>query len=157
MPNPSRREAPALDRRRNPHIWSWILKLIEDYSRPSLAVKLLGLLVEWSALLDSCETLDAQSLAGLVNGCKPRAKFSLGCCAHLLAHNLASLVLLESGSSLPTLALGDLASEEMTPRELGRDWLLLHGFHGLHGGHRFIAFIALAILREWSRRSRQNQ
>merc|ERR1719231_132184 len=135
MPNPSRTEAPALDRRRNPHIWSWLLKLIEDYSRPSLAVKLLGLRVEWSALLDDCETLDVQRLAGLLACCDPRAENSLGLGADLLAHNLASLVLLEGSSSVPRPGLADLASKEMTPCELGRDWLLFHRLHCLHGSH----------------------
>merc|ERR1719420_1668381 len=135
MPNPSRTEAPALDRRRNPHIWSWFLKLIEDYSRPSLAVKLLGLLVKWSALLECCETLDVQRLTSLLAGCDPRAENSLGLGAHLLAHNLAGLGLLEGGSSVPRLGLADLASKDMTPCKLGRDWLLLHRFHCLHGSH----------------------
>merc|ERR1719473_2192406 len=136
MPNPSTTEAPALDRRRNPHIWSWFLKLIEDYSLPSLAVKLLGLLVKWSALLDNCETLDVQRLAGLLDGCGPTAENLLGMGAGLLAHNLASAVLLEGGCSVPRLGLADLAGENVTPGELGRDWLLLHRFHCLHGSHR---------------------
>merc|ERR1719159_274287 len=108
MPTPSSTEAPALDRRRNPHIWSWFLKLVEECSLPSLAVKLFGLLVEWSALLDNCKTLDVQSLAGLLEGC----------------------------GSVPRLGLADLAGKDMTPCELGRDWLLLHRFHCLHGSHR---------------------
>merc|ERR1719393_767897 len=97
MPNPSRTEAPALHRRRKPHVWSWFLKLLEDCSLPSLAVELLGLLVKWSALLDNCKSLDVQSLAGLLDCCRPRAKNSLGTGARCLAHNLASLGLLESG------------------------------------------------------------
>merc|ERR550537_183467 len=101
----------------------------------SLAVKLLGLLVEWSALLDNCETLDVQSLAGLLDCCDPGAKNSLGTGACLLAHNLASRVLLEGSCSVARLGLGDLASEDMTPGELGGDWLLLHGLHCLHGSH----------------------
>merc|ERR1712193_381104 len=40
-------------------------------SQCSLAVKLLGLLVEWSALLDNCETLDLEFLTGLLNCCNP--------------------------------------------------------------------------------------
>merc|ERR1719378_627122 len=96
MPTPSRTEAPSLDRRRNPHIWSWFLKLVEGCLLPSLAVKLLGLLVEWSALLNNCETLDVQSLAGFLDCCSPRAKSSLGMGASLLAHDLASAGLLQS-------------------------------------------------------------
>merc|ERR1712178_200969 len=114
MPNACGTKAPALYRRRHPHIWSWNHWLLKDCSMHSL-IELLGLLVKWSALLDSCETLDAQSLAGLRNGCKPRAKLGLGCRAHLLAHNLASLVLLESSCSVPSLGLADLTSEDMTP------------------------------------------
>merc|ERR1719240_134933 len=64
MPNGSGQEILALDRRRYPHIWSWspLPKLSAERSMHSLAVELLGLLVEWSALLDHCETLDLQFL-----------------------------------------------------------------------------------------------
>merc|ERR1712139_35082 len=113
-----------------PHIWSWF-KLLSDYSLSSLAIELLGLLVEWSALLDNCETLDVQSLAGLLDCCSPRAKNSLSMGAGLLAHNLSSLCLLEGGGSVPRLGLGNLAGKDVTPCELGRDWLLLHRLHCL--------------------------
>merc|ERR1711988_1187512 len=99
VPNPSRTEAPALYRRRNPHIWSWFLKIIEDYSLPSLAVELLGLLVERCSLLDDCKSLDVQSLTGLLDCCGQGAEDSLGMCASLLADNLAGTGLLESGCS----------------------------------------------------------
>merc|ERR1711904_166257 len=136
VPSASRTEGPTLDRRRKPHIWSWFLKFLECCSLPSLAVKLLGLLVEWGALLDNCETLDVQSLAGLLDCCSPRAKNGLGLGADLLAHNLASLVLLEGSGGVPSLGLTDLAGKDVTPCELGRDWLLLHRLHCLHGSHR---------------------
>merc|ERR1711975_168117 len=129
MPNASRTEAPALHRCRYPHVWSWCFKLLEDRSLPLLAVELLGLLVEWSALLDNCETLDIQRLAGLLACCDPRTEDSLRVGAGLLAHNLAGFGLLEGGSSVPRLGLADLPRKDMTPCELGRDWLLLHGLH----------------------------
>merc|ERR1719359_403643 len=96
MPSVSGTEDPALDRRRKPHIWSWFLKLLYDCSLPSLAIELLGLLVERCSLLDNCKSLDVQSLAGLLDCCGPRAKNSLGTGACLLADNLASTGLLES-------------------------------------------------------------
>merc|ERR1719230_1492250 len=151
MPSPSRTEAPALHRRRHPHIWSWSLKLVEDYSLPSLAVKLLGLLVKWSALLDDCETLDAQRLAGLLHCRDPATKNLLGVGAGLLAHNLAGLGLLEGGGSVPRLGLADLASKDVAPCELGRDWLLLHRFHCLHCSHGFHCLHCLGHCEEGSR------
>merc|ERR1712124_9659 len=111
MPNDSnlRKKAPALHRRRHPHIWSWCPlprpQTTRQCSLHSLAVKLLGLLVEWSALLDGCEALDVQRLTGLLNCCDPRAENRLGMGAGLLAHNLASLCLLECGGSVPRLGL----------------------------------------------------
>merc|ERR1712185_153485 len=133
MANASGTMAPALDRRRYPHVWSWGLKLVEEFSLPSIAVELLGLLVKWSALLDSNKTLDVQSFASFLDCCHPRAKDSLCASADLLAHNLAILVLLESCGSVPRLVLGDLTGKEMTPCQLCRDWLLLHGPPCLHG------------------------
>ena len=57
-----------------------------------------------------------------------------------LSVGLVALGLLEIGCSVSAGSLADLASEEMTPGELCRDWLLLHGlhrFHCSHGLHRF--------------------
>merc|ERR1719456_1960732 len=157
MPNASRTEAPALHRCRYPHVWSWCFKLLEDRSLPLLAVELLGLLVKWSALLDNCETLDVQRLAGLLDGCGPTAENLLGMGAGLLAHNLASAGLLESGRSVSRLGLGDLAGKNMTPCELGRDWLLLHRFHCLHGSHGFHRLHCLGHCEEEKYRSRLSQ
>merc|ERR1712118_293497 len=94
---------------------------------------LLGLLVEWSALLDDCKSLDVQSLAGLLACCGPWPENGLGMGAGLLAHNLAGLCLLECSGGIPRLGLADLAGKDMTPCELSRDWLLLHRLHCL--GH----------------------
>merc|ERR1719235_1246964 len=132
MPNPYRTEAPALDRRGNPHIWSWFLKLVAGCS---LGVKLLGLLVEWSALLDNCEPLDLEFLTGLLNCCDPRRLLAKE--ALLLAHDLACLALhkvclLQSG-----LGLVELAKKCMTLGKLCRDRLLLHGLHCFHRSHGF--------------------
>ena len=108
-----------------------ILKHLDECS---LSVKLLGLLVERCALLDDCEALDLECCACLLAGSNPWGL--LGAEACLLADHLARLVLDEVSFGVPTLVLGDLAGKEMTPCELGRDWLLLHRFHCLHGSHR---------------------
>ena len=133
MSNASRTKAPTLDKRRYPHVWSWYLKLLEECSQLLLTIDLLGLLVEWSALLDDCEALDLQFLTGLIDCCNPRRL--LATCAQLLAHDPAVLVLHEVSLGEPSLGLCDLAKEGMTFGEFGRDWLLLHGFHGFHGSH----------------------
>merc|ERR1719198_201711 len=155
MPSVSGTGAPALHRRRNPHIWSWFLKVVEDYSRPSLAIKLLGLLVEWRAFLDDCETLDLEFLAGLLNCCDPRRLLAKE--ALLLADNLASLALhkiclLQSGCCLV-----NLAKEGMTFGKLCRDWLLLHCLHGFHGSHSFHGLHCLGHREKQKWRSRQYQ
>merc|ERR1711904_117784 len=100
----------------------------------SLSVKLLGLLVERCALLDGCEALDLEFCTGLLDCCNPWRSLAANAC--LLADHPARLVLHEISFGVPTLGLADLTRKEMTPCELGRDWLLLHGLHGLHGGHR---------------------
>merc|ERR1719327_1297029 len=141
IPSPSRTEHPVLHRRRNPHIWSWLLKLLEQCSLPSLAVKLLGLLVEWSALLDDCEALDLQFLTGLIACHNPRRL--LAPLAQLLADDLAMRVLHEVSLGEPSLGLCNLAKESMTFGELGGDGLLLHGFHGFHGSHGLHGFHCL--------------
>merc|ERR1719453_2474709 len=102
------KEARTLDRRRNPHIWSQALKLLEDRS----LVELLDLVVIWSALLDSHETLEVQSFAGLLHCCDPRtnstAVSSLGFGAPLLAHDAASLGHLQVRGFQSSLGLVDL-------------------------------------------------
>merc|ERR1719235_211012 len=143
MPNPYRTEAPALDRRGNPHIWSWFLKLVAGCS---LAVKLLGLLVEWSALLDNCEPLDLELLTSLLNCGDPRrllAKEALLLADDLAGPALHKVCLLQSGCSLV-----DLAEEGMTLGKLCRDGLLLHGLHGFHGSHGFHCLHCLGHCKE---------
>merc|ERR1719235_1254503 len=132
MPNPYRTEAPALDRRGNPHIWSWFLKLSSECS---LAVKLLGLLIEWSALLDNCEPLDLEFLTGLLNCCDPRRLLAKE--ALLLAHDLACLALHKVCLLQSACGLVELAKEGVTFGKLCRDGLLFHGLHGFHGSHGF--------------------
>merc|ERR1719263_903360 len=108
-------------------------QLINDRSTRSLAVDLLGLLVEWSALLDDCEPLDLQFLTGLIACCNPWRL--LATLAQLLADNLAMLVLHKVSLGEPSLGLCNLAKEGMTFSKLGGDGLLLHGFHSFHGSH----------------------
>merc|ERR1712146_741979 len=92
-------------------------------------IKLLGLLVKWSALLDNGETLDVQSFAGLRNCCEPASKDRLGLGSLLLADDLAIFVLHEVRFSQSSCGLGDLACKSMTLGESCRDWLLLHCLH----------------------------
>merc|ERR1719252_422486 len=115
MPNDSRNEAPALDRRRYPHVWSWCSSILGNWSMHSLGIKLLGLLVEWSALLDDCEALDLQFLAGLLACCNPRGL--LACEGLLLADDLARLVLHEITFGHARCSLAHLAGKEVTPCE----------------------------------------
>merc|ERR1711965_239171 len=96
----------------------------ENLDKPSLTVELLGLLVEWSALLDDCEALDLQFLASLIACCNPRRL--LATLAQLLADDPAVLVLHEVSLGEPSLGLVNLAKEGMTFGKLGRDGLLLH-------------------------------
>merc|ERR1711924_295426 len=70
-------------------------------------VELFGLLVKWSTLLDSNETLDVQRFTSLLDCCKPWAKNSLGPRADLLAHNATSRVLLEVRCFQSSLCLAD--------------------------------------------------
>merc|ERR1719163_1176291 len=139
MPNASGTEAPALHRRRNPHIWSWILYL-KDCSMHSLRIELLGLLVEWSSLLDSYETLDIQSFAGLCKCCLPASEVGLAACGFLLADNPARLGLLKVSFGQSTCGLADLACKGVTLGELCRDGLFLHSLHRSHGFHRLHCF-----------------
>merc|ERR1719263_1506701 len=104
-----------------------------SHLRRSLGVELLGLLVEWSALLDDCKALDLQFLTSLIACNNPRRL--LATLAQLLADDLAMFVLHEVRLGEPSLGLVNLAKEGMTLGKLGRDRLLLHGLHGFHGGH----------------------
>merc|ERR1712118_451412 len=93
----------------------------------SLAVKLLGLLVEWSTLLDNCETLDLEFLTGLLDCCNPRRLLAKG--ALLLADDLACLALHKVCLLQSCCGLVNLAEEGMTLGKLCGDWLLLHCLH----------------------------
>merc|ERR1719152_973854 len=88
----------------------------------SLAIQLLGLLVERRALLDGAEALDLQILAGLLHGSKPWA--GLGTLARLLAHNPACLVLHKIALLQTSLCLVNLAKKCMSPGKPCRDDLL---------------------------------
>merc|ERR1719473_853961 len=101
----------------------------------SLAVELLGLLVEWSALLDGCETLDLQFLAGLLDGCNPTRLLAQQ--GALLADDPARLVLNKITFGHSGSSLAELACKEVTPGEPEGNGLLLHGLHGFHCCHGF--------------------
>merc|ERR1719321_420091 len=126
-----------------------LLKLHVKICSSSLAVQLLGLLVEGRALLDGTEALDLQSRAGLLHGCEPWA--GLGTLAHLLAHDFASLVLHKVSLLQAGLCLVDFAKERMALGEPCGDDFLLHSLHGLHGCHRLHCFHGFGHRnrREW--------
>merc|ERR1719352_1528166 len=73
----------------------------------SLLVEGLDLVVEGRALLDGAEALDAERLPGGVAGGDPRGLLALQ--RHLLAHDLAGLVLDQVGLGRAARGLGDLA------------------------------------------------
>merc|ERR1719171_2770525 len=110
-------------------------QILGNWSLHSLGIKLLGLLVEWSALLDNCEALDLQFLAGLLDCCNPRRLLAQK--ALLLADDLARLGLDKVCLLQSSCGLVNLAKKRMTLGKLGRDGLLLHGLHCLHGRHGF--------------------
>ena len=89
----------------------------------SLGIKLLGLLVEWSALLDNCEALDLQFLAGLLDCCNPRRLLAES--ALLLADDLARLGLHKVRRLPSRCSRVNLVKEGMTLGKLGRDELSL--------------------------------
>merc|ERR1712185_407081 len=119
MPNDSKeRGSDARQTWISPRLELVLLKFLEDWSMHSLAVKLLGLLVEWSALLDDCETLDLEFLSGLLTSCDPRRLLVKE--ALLLADNPACLGLHKVCLLQSSCGLVDLAKEGMTFGKLCR-------------------------------------
>merc|ERR550537_1243025 len=103
----------------------------------SLAIELLGLLVQRSVLLEIHHPCDFQLFACLLECCKPWAKMPFGMGTLLLTHDPAVFVLHEISCGTPTIGLADFASKDLTLGSPCREGLLLHGLHGFHGLHCF--------------------
>merc|ERR1719283_137520 len=117
----------------------WTSMSIRNYATVcSGVVVCLGSLVEWGALLDGHEALDAELLACLLAGLSPSLDVLVSLLAsgrRLLAHDLATLALHEVSLLQATFGLLFVALENA--EFLSHLHGLLHGFHRLHGLHGF--------------------
>merc|ERR550537_590433 len=114
----------------------------------SLAIELLGLLVQRSVLLEIHHPCDFQLFACLLECCKPWAKMPFGMGTLLLTHDPAVFVLHEMSCGTPTIGLADFASKDLTLGSPCRDRHLLHSLHSLHGCHGLHCFCHLKVRKQ---------